>query len=157
MNMYESCLLHARADRALRALVGLKLEQYKLTMMEWLLLGVVNSGPPEGMSMSSVAQTLDVTLPQVTALANKLLNQKLVKQKTQTKDRRSRFIRTTSKGAGILDEIEQTLTVTLKEWLSEIPRDQLEQYMLTIEWLAKHRHPDLGAQPPTAPEKLTSV
>lgn len=151
ITMYEACLLHARADRALRSLVGLKLEQYKMTMMEWLLLGVVCGGPPEGLSMSSVAQALDVTLPQVTALANKLLNLKVVKQKTQPHDRRSRFIKPTPKGQAMLEDIEQTLSVALKQWLADVPKEQLNQYMETVRWLATHRHPQLGGQAPDTP------
>jgi DNA-binding MarR family transcriptional regulator len=145
ITMYERCLLHARADRALRSLVSLKLEQYRLTMMEWLLLGVVCGGPPEGLSMSSVAQALDVTLPQVTALANKLLNLKLVRQKTQSHDRRSRHIMPTGKGKTLLEDTEDSIAIALKEWLAPLPADQVGRYMDTIAWLATHRHPDVQA------------
>lgn len=144
MTMYETCLLHARADRALRSLVGAKLEQYKLTMMEWLLLSVVCEGPPEGMSMSSVAQSLDVTLPQITALANKLLNLKMVRQKTQSRDRRSRHILATGKGRSLLEDVEDDLSSAMKDWLSELPRTDYESYMSTVKWLASHKPQGLG-------------
>lgn len=144
MSMYETCLLHARADRALRSLVGSRLEQHKLTMMEWLLLSVVAQGPPEGMSMSAVAQALDVTLPQITALANKLLNLKLVRQKTQSHDRRSRHILPTGKGKSLLEDIEESLSEALSDWVSELPSEQYAQYMTTVMWLANHRPPGVG-------------
>jgi DNA-binding MarR family transcriptional regulator len=144
MTMYETCLLHARADRALRSLVGVRLEQYKLTMMEWLLLSVVCEGPPEGMSMSAVAQALDVTLPQITALATKLLNLKLVRQKTQSHDRRSRHVLATGKGKSFLEDIEEELSTALHEWMSELPRPEYEAYMGTVKWLASHRPPGVG-------------
>lgn len=86
MNMYELCLLHARSDRALRGSVATKLEKLNITMMEWLLLGVVHNGGTKGISMSDIAQSLHVTLPQVTALVNKLLPSKLVKQKSANSD-----------------------------------------------------------------------
>lgn len=137
--IYETYLLHVRADRALRALVGAKLEAFKITMMEWLLLSVVCDGPPTGVNMSAIAQTLDVTLPQVTALTNKLLNLKLVKQKTQTHDRRTRHILATSKGKNLLSETEATLSDAMSSWLAGIPADQYAQYSATIKWFASHR------------------
>lgn len=150
MTMYETCLLHARADRALRALVGIKLERHKLTMMEWLLLSVVVQGPSDGMSMSAVAQSLDVTLPQITALANKLLNLKMVRQKTQSHDRRSRHILATGKGKSLLEDIEDELAKAMKEWTSELPRTDYDNYMATVRWLANHRPPGSSGTVPSA-------
>jgi hypothetical protein len=68
ITMYQACLLHSRADRALRLVIARQLDQFNVTMMEWLLMGAVSSGPKDGMTMSAVAAALDVTLPQVTAL-----------------------------------------------------------------------------------------
>jgi DNA-binding MarR family transcriptional regulator len=150
--MYEKCLLLARADRATRSLIGQQLERYHLTMMEWLLLGVVCKGPPEGLSMSAVAQALDVTLPQVTALANKLMALKMIKQKTQTNDRRSRHVRATGKGQNVLDDVEETLDATFNEWLSDIPSDQLKSYMDTVTWLATHRYASQSSTDPSTAE-----
>jgi DNA-binding MarR family transcriptional regulator len=104
MNMYEICLLHARSDRALRSKIASLLEESKITMMEWLLLGVVAEGPVKGSTMSDVAKSLHVTLPQVTALVNKLLPLKLVKQKSASSDRRSRLVSLTSKGQLVFEE-----------------------------------------------------
>ena len=154
LTMYERCLLHARADRALRSLVGTRLEQYHLTMMEWLLLGVVCQGPPEGLSMSAVAQSLDVTLPQVTALANKLLNLKLVRQKTQSHDRRSRHVMPTGKGKTLLEDTEESISEAMREWLEPLPEEQVAQYFDTIAWLATHRHPDTEAKNDKPPKPI---
>lgn len=134
--MYETCLQHARADRALRGIVADELEGFKVTMMEWLLLGVVCSGSDKGQSMSSIAKTLDVTLPQVTALVTNLVKHKLVKQKTQAQDRRSRHVVPTNKGRLLLTDMEDAINVSMKRWLSDIPQENLKIYLKTVKALA---------------------
>lgn len=136
ITMYEACLQHARADRALRTVVASQLEGLKITMMEWLLLGIVADGPEKGLSMSSVAQSLDVTLPQVTALVSNLVKQKLVKQKTQSYDRRSRHVIATAKGRALLDQVEASVGTAMREWLQDIPKSQLTAYMDTVKQLS---------------------
>lgn len=140
--MYEACLLHSRADRALRVVVSRQLEQFNVTMMEWLLLGVVTTGPKEGLTMSLVASSLDVTLPQVTALTASLTRGKLIKQKVSRQDRRSRRLLSTPAGKRLLDDIEQAINGAMHEWLSEIPREQLKQYFETVKLLAKRKSQD---------------
>lgn len=134
--MYEACLQHARADRALRAVVSGQLEGLKITMMEWLLLGIVANGPEKGLSMSAVAQSLDVTLPQVTALVSNLVKQRLVKQKTQSYDRRSRHVMATAKGKALLEQIEASVGSAMRNWLEDIPKQQLVAYFDTVKQLA---------------------
>lgn len=136
ITMYEACLLHARADRALRTVVAKQLESFKVTMMEWLLLGVVCNGPDKGLSMSTVAKSLDVTLPQVTALVSNLVKQRLAKQKTQSHDRRSRHVVATNRGRALLEDIEEAVTRAMKEWLNDIPREKLATYLDTVRILA---------------------
>jgi MarR family transcriptional regulator, transcriptional regulator for hemolysin len=139
--MYETCLLHARADRALRTVVAKQLEGFKVTMMEWLLLGVVHGGPEKGLSMSSIAEALDVTLPQVTALVTNLVKMRLVKQKTQAHDRRSRHVVVTNRGNIMLADMEEAISAVMRIWLEGIPRDQLQRYFDTVRLLANRPLP----------------
>lgn len=129
MNMYEICLLHARSDRALRAKVAGLLESSKITMMEWLLLGVVAGGSSKGMTMSEIAQSLHVTLPQVTALVNKLLPLKLIRQKSASNDRRSRLVTLTSKGELVLDENKKLLDAARKDIFGNASDDEVAAYI----------------------------
>jgi DNA-binding MarR family transcriptional regulator len=139
ITMYEACLLHSRADRTLRLIVAKQLEQYNITMMEWLLLGSVQNGPKEGVTMSSVAATLDVTLPQVTALTTGLTKNKLVKQKISRQDRRSRRLTMTPAGKKLLSAVEEEARKVLRNWVADIPRDQLMTYLKTEEILANRK------------------
>lgn len=134
--MHEICLLHARSDRALRALVAEQLAKSNITMMEWLLLGVVSGGSGQGMTMSEIAKELHVTLPQVTALVNKLLPLKLIKQKTASNDRRSRRVTATSKGQSSLEDSNKLLDEAMGDWVGGIPTQQLQSYTRTLKQLA---------------------
>lgn len=137
--MYEACLLHSRADRALRVVVSRQLERFNVTMMEWLLLGVVEHGPKEGSTMSVVAGTLDVTLPQVTALTASLIKAKLLKQRVSRQDRRSRRLISTSTGRRLQADIEKNVKEAMKDWTGNIPPDQLNVYFHTAELLANRK------------------
>jgi MarR family transcriptional regulator, transcriptional regulator for hemolysin len=139
ITMYQACLLHSRADRALRLVVSRKLDQFNVTMMEWLLMGAVSSGPKDGATMSAVAGALDVTLPQVTALTASLTKAKLLKQKVSRKDRRSRKLMVTATGKKLLDELEKAADASMKEWLADIPEEQLKTYFDTVRILAERK------------------
>lgn len=137
--MFELCLMHARADRTMREVVTKQLDPHGLTMMEWLVLGVVSQAPKNGFSMTQVAQILDVTLPQVTALVVVLVDHKLVKQTVLPEDRRGRQLTISSKGARLLDKIEGRVADAMRSWSRDIPRDQMYAYMLTVSQLSLPR------------------
>ena len=136
-SMYDLCLMHARADRAMRVVINEQLEPYNITMMEWLALGVVFGGPKRGLSMTRVATTLNVTLPQVTALITSLVKWKLIKQRVLDTDRRGRQVIITLKGKRALSKIEGDISRAMREWSKDIPREQLRTYIATISQLAK--------------------
>lgn len=137
VSMFEVALLHTRANRALRVMVNERLEQFGISMMEWLLLSIVSSGKNNGLSMTAIANALDVTLPQVTALNNTMLKQRYVRQKTQSSDRRSRHVIITAKGKALLEKAEAVITGALKNWLSAIPEDKFADYLQTVETIAQ--------------------
>lgn len=136
MKMYEICLLHAQSDRAMRALIADQLSELNITMMEWLLLGVVAEGKGKGITMSEIAGALHVTLPQVTALVNKLLPLKLIKQKSASTDRRSRVVTITSKGQLALDDAHKLLDKAMEQWLGSVEQTQLDAYLTTLKQFA---------------------
>lgn len=135
-SIYELCLALARADRGMRVQVSQQLSKQNLSMMEWLALNVVDEDPRNGMSMSQIAERLDVTLPQVTALINILVNMGLVKQKVVSTDKRGRQVLTTIKGRRTIQKLESQVAAAMREWNSNIPAKQLESYIDTVYKLA---------------------
>lgn len=134
--MYNACLQHSRADRVLRLVVAKRLEQFGVTMMEWLLIGVVRNGPKDGMTMTEVAVALDVTLPQVTALTANLIKQKLLKQKVSRQDRRSRSMTITKFGTKTFDAISADVDTVLTDWISSVSKERFSDYLAVIDFLA---------------------
>lgn len=137
ISMYEACLMHARADRALRLVIAKRLEEFDLTMMEWLLLATVCNGPKEGMTMSEVAGALEVTLPQITALTNSLVKTKLVKQKINSQDRRSRHLTCTLSGKRLIGRVEESVNEHMQKLLEDVPVEKLSSYIETVNKLAQ--------------------
>lgn len=118
-SLFDMCLVHTRADRALRMFVSNALESYNVTFMEWLMLSITCQGPSTGVGMTAVAQELDVTLPQVTSLANKLLEHGLIEQEIQAHDRRARNVVPTAKGRRVWQTVERQITPEVNDWLVE--------------------------------------
>lgn len=136
-SMYELCLNHARADRAMRSLVADRLAKSRLSIMEWLALNIIAAGPKQGISMSQIAGSLDVTLPQVTALVSTLTKLRFVKQKILVKDRRGRQVIVTIRGRRTLLRLESNMSEAMDLWLQDIPKAKAETYLQVVADLAK--------------------
>ncbi len=132
ITMYEACLAHSKADRVLRVVVGRELEPFGVTMMQWLLLVTVSKGSHSGMRMTELSEELDVTMPQITALMNDLVEEKLVKQKINASDRRSRRLSITATGKRRLEEIDSKIDETLRNWLKPVPAEDLKGYFTCL-------------------------
>jgi len=107
--------------------------------MEWLLLAIVYKSRPIGVGMSALARALDVSLPQITALASSLVSGGLISQQAASHDRRAKHLMITQKGIILIEAIENSMRGVLKGWLNDIPRQQLETYMLTVYQLAERK------------------
>ncbi|CAN5663281.1 hypothetical protein BH23PAT2_BH23PAT2_06300 [soil metagenome] len=137
ISMYEACLLHSRADRNLRSLVADQLEPFDVTMMEWLVLGVVRACTGIGMSMSAIAKELSITLPQLTPLVQELIKKAYITQQFDLNDQRTRYVSTTKKGLQVLEQIEQATEQAMRTWASSLPREDIRTYIRTVRFLAK--------------------
>lgn len=137
ISMYEACLLHSKADRALRVTVSHQLEEYGLSMMEWLLLATICRGNKDGVTMSEAASALSVTLPQVTALMNGLVKKKLIKQKVSSQDRRSRRLTCTAQGKRTAEDIDMKLEGNKAELLSHIAEEDMQAYLRVVKRLSQ--------------------
>lgn len=134
--MYEYGLLHANSDRGVRGFVAAQLEPMNITLMEWLLLGIVSAGPTSGVTMSHIAHELGVTLPQVTALVNKLIPLKYIRQKSDARDRRSRRVTLTARGEVVLEDATKALDAAQDELFADIPTSDREAYVRVLKEFA---------------------
>ena len=133
--MFDIALLQSKAARNLQVALNQRLESFELTLMEWLFLGVVRTGGGGGLSMTAIATGLDVTMPQVTALSRDVIKRRLVRQKTQESDRRSRHLILTTKGKQLLDKIEPLAQSLLETISSEVGAEHVTAYAVALEEL----------------------
>lgn len=105
-------------------------------MMEWLALGVVARGGKEGLSMTRIANSLDVTLPQVTALVTGLLERKFIKQKVLSSDHRGRQVMITLKGKRVLGKLETAIASSIRTLAKDVPSRRWQAYIRTVEQLS---------------------
>ena len=134
---FDSFLLVVKSDRALRKLTNKKVrDEGDLTLTEWLLLSMIAAGPKEGLRMSELAKELGVTLPQVTALLDSLLEKRLVRQKTQRQDRRNRFALATQRGEDVVKRLNDSMDELFGKITNGVPGTHLQIYRQVLEVVA---------------------
>ncbi len=134
ITMYKACLLHSRSERALKGLIARHLDEWGITRMEWLLLATAAepSKHEEGHTMSEIAEVLDIRLSQLTALATDMNKEGLLTQTISSKDRRTKYVKITTRGIKFLDTVELSMRAAMKEWLSDVPIENLAIYLQTV-------------------------
>lgn len=130
---FELCLAQIRADRTIKSSIQKSLEKFELTSLEWLLLCVVNTAGSNGLSMTAVSTALNVTLAQTNVLAIKLVKRRLLRQRTQRHDRRTRHLIVTAKGKFVVERSRSQLKRINKMVLSEFSTEELQQYLQGLE------------------------
>ena len=79
---YQAGVLQARAYRNLREFMSSELKQYKYTMMEWALVGLVYDYTADGGArVSQLAKLLDVGTSLVTNMLNVLESRGLIERR----------------------------------------------------------------------------
>lgn len=129
-------LLQIKAERALKSSISFQLQSCHITIMEWLVLGIVASDVSKFKTMTEISHELNVTLPQVTALVTRLVEQKCLKQKVLASDHRGRAVSVTLKGKRVLAKSEKLINKSLVGILGTLPESQLKHYIKTLKKLS---------------------
>lgn len=136
LTTYQACILQARAYRVLREFVAKQLDGYGLTMMEWVLLGVVHESGSRGVSPSALSERLDVSLPMVTRMVNAVAEDNYVKRRADKHDKRQQIIIATPKGRRLAQGIEWRVRGAMKEWLKDVDPEELKGYVHIMSQIA---------------------
>jgi len=138
ISMYQACLMHSRAERVLKTIVAKHLKSFEITRMEWIVVATLDSNKrAAGYTMSELSEVLDIKLSQLTILTSGVVALGMAKQVTSPNDKRTKLVTITPKGKKLIDKIEKSMRQALREWLSDIPRDQLTSYMQTLKLLGE--------------------
>ncbi len=100
-------------------------------------------------SMTAVAEALDVTLPNVTGIVDRMVERGLVERVRDENDRRVVAVRTTAQGRTVLQEIDLVRRQTLAAVLELLTPEQQAHALQTFTDLRDAvRHADAGAPSP---------
>ena len=108
LDPYQFFITQSQSNRWLKSVAADSLKSVKLTVMEWLLIVAIKNNNYE-LTVTEAAEALGVSLPQITALTQKLIKQELVKQKVISSDRRSRALMLTTKGKELCAKSEEAV------------------------------------------------
>lgn len=136
LTTYEACILHARAHRVLREFVARQLEGYNLTVMEWVLLGVISESKP-GVSPSALCERLDVSMPLITRMATNLQSHGYVDRKEHQEDKRQSVIIPSAKGLELAELVEAQIKVEMRKMLKDFSPSEILGYVRTMKQLAE--------------------
>lgn len=82
------------------------LREYQITAQQYNILRILR-GAKDWLPMTEVKCRMIEKSPNTTRLADKLLEQKLLERKRSSKDRRVVYVKTTSEGLQLLDDIDK--------------------------------------------------
>ena len=92
--------------------------------------------PSTGLSITAAASALDMSMPQTTLLAGKLVKSRLARQKTQSYDKRSRHVIVTAKGKHISTKVRGQLMGLLEELDTVLGEGKVHEYSELAERVA---------------------
>lgn len=122
----------------LREFVAKQLEEYNLTMMEWVLLALVHERGSTGVSPSDLSARLDVSQPMVTRMVKAVIEDGYAERRIDQKDKRQHVIVATKSGQWLAQRIEQRVRSAMREWMADVDKDDLKGYINIMVWLGEH-------------------
>ena len=134
---YEAGMLQAAANRNLNTFLTNALKSSNITVSEWSALGILAT---TGESRpSDIAAIMDVKTPMATRIIQSLCEKSLVAEQKVSEDQRGKMIVLTAAGKKLLDEEEIIVRGGMREYMKDVPREDLIGYLRVIEYLAHHQ------------------
>lgn len=131
----QAGLLQAQAYRSLKAYLSNYLSQYSVSLTEWAFLGLLVLAPL-GTRPSELSLKLQVELPLVTSLANRLSEQNYIKRVKDPQDGRAKLINLTESGKDFVSRLELQLRADMKRFLDDVSPEELAIYLSVLSKIA---------------------
>lgn len=138
IHTYRWATIQMQAYTILRAAVYDVLSKYDITPTHWSLLDVVVSAP-EGIRQSIIAKEMLIKAPLVTVLVRDLERLNFIQSAANPFDTRAKAISTTPYGRKNIKQIDQELTVTLKEFLKDVTEEDMHHYQKVLKAIISHK------------------
>lgn len=132
-------LLQAKAYRVLKKQTADALAEYRVSTVEWALLGLLFQ-EDKGMRSSKLAKELGVEAPFITALFRKLEKRGFVDAISDENDSRARNIRLTDEGIDFVQSTEQKMKQRMRPLIEGISVNDLMSYVAVLEKILQNNH-----------------
>lgn len=119
-----------------------------LSLIHLHVLSVLESDGP--VSMSALAEELDVSLASVTGIVTRMEQRRLVERRHGTADRRVVLVQPTRRGAGVFKVIELHRHRRLKKVLDQLSADELRAFLVGIRAMRAAQAAVPHSRPPLA-------
>jgi DNA-binding MarR family transcriptional regulator len=141
LSTYKTGLLHAKSYRILKNKTSFFLEPFDMSTIDWALLGLLFE-QKEGLRLITIAETLGVEAPFITAMVDELEEKGYVSREADTKDKRAKIIKLTLKGRTFVPKIESDLRIEMKGLLKGLSLPDILGYLKVMESIiANSKHP----------------
>lgn len=134
LKSYQTALLQVTAYRAVRERVHQGLQESRLSVTQWIILGLLYESEA-GYAVSQLAIILNVEGSLVTQQLRSLTGRGLTESSKSNTDKRIRQITLTAAGRKTTESIEQRLSTRLKPLTEGIDPEQLQAYFDTLKLL----------------------
>jgi DNA-binding MarR family transcriptional regulator len=91
------------------------------------------------MRPSDIATLMDVKTPMATRLVKSLVEKNLIYEQPVSGDQRGKMIAMTKEGQGLLCKQEVIIRNAMREYMVDVPRDDLNAYLRVLAYLAHHQ------------------
>lgn len=130
---YQASILHARAYRNLKQYKNKILKRHGLSMMQWMVLGLIYDTGEQGIRMSDIAEQLDTTQAFATTTVNLLEAKQFVTRFAHETDKRSKRVRINPDHKQLIEQIELDVRKQLRKSLYQgVSRQELEVFLKVL-------------------------
>ncbi len=124
-------LAKMRAFRATKDVIAKSLQDFDITIMQWLLLGYVEKNT-DGTTAGAIAEELNITMPLVTRFTAVLSSKGMIIITPLPQDKRTKIINITEAGKELLLSSDPIVKRALKDWLAPIPQEEVRTYIAVM-------------------------
>jgi DNA-binding MarR family transcriptional regulator len=131
---YETMLIVNQSQQSLKQMLSICLGHYGLTMMQWLVIGVLIEQPQKPID---IARHIGVTPPYITMTLNQIKKLGYVTKTLIEDDGRSKIIVISSEGKALALEIEKKLMSCIEREMGDLPAQDLSNFFQVSDYIAK--------------------
>jgi DNA-binding MarR family transcriptional regulator len=138
MKSYQTMLTINQSQQSLKELLSMCLGHYDLTMMQWLVIGVLIDQPQKP---REIAQRIGVTPPYVTLILNQINELGYITKSMIEDDERSKIVVLSAEGKALGLEVEKKLMSCIEREMGDLPAEELSNFFQVSDYIAKNvRH-----------------